>query len=162
VQTNGYVVLKHANALGSASGITEIENGGYIRIDGGAGSGLTISEPITMTGDQALGYGGTLRSNTGSNIWAGKITSNGARLRCESGACFEIVGGVDGSSLVCSAYGNRWIRFSEKPITTGALTSHTGDGGVIIAVASTRSRRSTPAATSCASMCRTPGRPPAH
>ena len=135
LQTNGYIVIKHANALGSVSGITEIENGGYIRIDGPVGGGFTIPEPITMTGDEALGWGGTLRSYSGSNIWTGKITSNGARLRCESGACFEIQGGVDGSSLVCSAYGSRWIRFTEKPITAGALTSHTSDGGVIIAVA---------------------------
>jgi len=134
VKTNGYVVIKHANALGSAAGATSIENGGYIRIDGGSG-GLTIPEPITMEGDQALGYGGTLRSNTGSNIWSGKITSYGGRLRCEAGACFEITGGADGSYLVCSAYGNRWIRFTEKPINAGALTSHTGDGGVILAVA---------------------------
>jgi len=133
IQTNGYAVLKHGHALGSTAGITEIENGGYIRIDGPSG-GLVIDEPITMTGDQALNYGGTLRSNTGSNIWTGKITSNGARLRCESGACFEIQGGVDGSSLVCSAYGTRWIRFTEKPISTAQFTSHTGDGGVIIAV----------------------------
>jgi autotransporter-associated beta strand protein len=135
MQTNGYLVIKHANALGSTNGPTVIEDGGYIRIDGGAGSGLTIAEPLTMAGDQSLGWAGTLRSVTGSNIWSGKITSNGARLRCESGACFEIVGGVDGSSLVCSAYGSRWIRFTEKPITASALTSHTGDGGVILAVA---------------------------
>lgn len=135
IKTNACVVVKHANALGSAAGNTVIENGGYIRIDGPTGGGLTIGEPITMTGDEALNWAGTIRSNTGSNILSGKITSNGARLASGSGAWLEVKGGVDGSYLVCSSSGNRGIRFTEKPITTSALTSHSFDGGIIFGVA---------------------------
>lgn len=135
IKTNACLVVKHANALGGTAGNTVIENGGYIRIDGPTGGGLTISEPITMTGDEALGWAGTIRSNTGSNILSGKITSNSARLRCEAGANLEVKGGVDGSALVCTASGNRGILFTEKPITAGSLTCHSYDGGIILAVA---------------------------
>jgi len=135
VKTNACIVVRHANALGGAAGNTVIENGGYIRIDGPTGGGLTVSEPVTMTGDEALAWAGTIRSNTGSNILSGKITSNGARLSCGAGAWLEVKGGVDGSSLVCSSSGNRGILFTEQPIKTGALTSHSYDGGIVFGVA---------------------------
>ncbi len=135
IKTNSCLVVKHANALGGTAGKTVIENGGYIRIDGDAGGGLTLDEPITMTGDEALSWAGTIRSNTGSNILSGRITSNGARLSSGAGAWLEVKGGVDGSSLVCTVSGNRGIRFTEKPITTANLTCHSYDGGIIFGVA---------------------------
>ncbi len=135
VMTNGVAVITHGNALGSAAGTTEVKNGGYLRIDGG--SGITVAEPLSISGDGLPGcsWYGALRSNTGSNIWAGKITANNGRIRAESGSPLEITGGVDGSYLICSALANAWIRFSEKPVTATSVTCHTGGGGVIFAVA---------------------------
>ena len=151
IKTNTCVVVKHGNALGSTAGSTWIENGGYIRIDGGAGSGVTVNETVIMTGDESLAWAGTIRSASGTNTWTGKITANNARLRCETGAGFEIKGGVDGSSLICTAVGNTAIRFSEKPITAGNLTSHTSDGGIIFAVPGS----TFPTFTACGPLLRT-------
>jgi autotransporter-associated beta strand protein len=133
VQTNGYVIIRHANALGSTSGSTDLENGSYLCIEGG--SGITLAEPVTMTGEAALGYQGNLRSNAGTNTLTGKITSNGARLRTNNSGCLEVVGGVDGAGLTCTAVAGTYIRFTEKPITTSAFTCHTYGGAVILAVA---------------------------
>jgi autotransporter-associated beta strand protein len=135
ISSNSYAVIAHGNALGSTSGATEVKDGAYLRIDGG--SGITVSEPITIAGDGFPGcsWYGALRSNTGSNIWSGHITANGGRLRAEVGSPLEVTGGVDGSYVICSAMVNAWIRFSEKPITATSVTCHTGGGGVIFAVA---------------------------
>ncbi len=151
IKTNTCVVVKHNAALGSAAGKTVIENGGYIRIDGGAGSGVTINETVVMTGDESVSWAGTIRSASGTNTWTGKITANNARLRCETGAGFEIKGGVDGSSLICAAVGRTAIRFSEKPITAGNLTSHTSDGGIVFAVPGS----TFPTFTACGPLLRT-------
>jgi len=135
VMTNGVAVITHGHALGSATGATEVKNGGYLRVDGG--SGITVAEPLSIAGDGLPGcsWYGALRSNTGSNIWTGKITANNGRIRAEAGSPLEVTGGVDGSYLICAAMANAWIRFSEKPVTASSVTCHTGGGGVIFAVA---------------------------
>jgi len=135
VMTNGVAVITQGQALGSATGATEVKNGGYLRVDGG--SGITVAEPLSISGDGLPGcsWYGALRSNTGSNIWTGKITANNGRIRAEVGSPLEVTGGVDGSYLICAAMANAWIRFSEKPVTATSVTCHTGGGGVIFAVA---------------------------
>ena len=129
VKTNGYLIIRHANALGSTSGFTDLEDGGYLCIEGG----LTVAEPITMTGEASLGYQGNLRSNAGSNIWSGKVTANNARIRSNAGS-IGVVGGVDGSLLTCTAVAGTYIRFSEKPIASSSFTCHTYGGPVILAI----------------------------
>lgn len=133
VETDGYVVISHGNALGSAQGTTRIEDGGYIRIDGGS-TGITVPEPLWMTGDAAVYWRGTLRSNTGSNTWSGKITSYTARIRAEAGSMLEVTGGVDGQGVICSSYAPGYIRFSENPLTGSSLIVNTREGGIILAV----------------------------
>ncbi len=133
VQTNGYLIIRHANALGSTTGFTDLEDGGYLCIEGGLG--LTVAEPITMTGEASLGYQGNLRSNAGTNTLTGRITANGARLRTNSSGCLEVTGGVNGYGLTCTAVAGTYIRFTEKPITASSFTCHTYGGSVILAVA---------------------------
>ncbi len=130
IETN-YAIIRHSQALGSAEANTVIQNGAYLVAEGG----LSLAEPINMTGDAALLYSGTLRSNAGTNTLTGKLTSNGARLRTNGNGCWEITGGVDGAGFVCTAVSGSYIRFSEKPITTSSFTCHTYGGSVILAVA---------------------------
>ncbi len=130
--TNGYVVIAHGNALGSANGATEIPAGSYLRIDGG--SGITVAEPLTMAGDAVIGYAGTLRNSTGSNIWSGKITANGARIRCEANTTLEITGGVDGTGFTGAPISGGTLRFSQKPVTAATLDCNCPGGNLILSV----------------------------
>jgi len=132
IETN-YAIIRHAHALGSTNANTVINDGAYLCIEGGRG--ITLAEPITMTGDSALGYQGNLRSNDGTNILSGRITSNSARLRTNNKGCLEIVGGVNGAAVTCTAVADTYIRFTETPITASGFTCHTYGGSVILAVA---------------------------
>lgn len=130
IETN-YAIIRHPQALGSATANTVIQNGAYLVVEGG----LSLAEPISMTGDAALLWAGTLRSNSGTNTLTAKLSSNGARLRTNGNGCWEITGGVDGGGFVCTAQPGTYIRFSENPITTSSFTCHTYGGSVILAVA---------------------------
>ena len=130
--TNGYVVIAHGNALGSTNGATEVQAGSYLRIDGG--SGITVAETLTMAGDAIIDYAGTLRNNTGSNIWSGKITANGARFRCEANTTLEITGGVDGTGFTGSPVTGGTLRFSQRPITAATVDCNCPGGNFILSV----------------------------
>jgi autotransporter-associated beta strand protein len=130
IETN-YAIIRHANALGSTNANTVINNGAYLVVEGG----ITLAEPIRMTGEAVLGWQGTLRSNAGTNTLTAKLTANDARLRTNNNGCWEVTGGVDGSYFVCTAVSGTSIRFTEKPITTSSFTCHTYGGSVILAVA---------------------------
>jgi autotransporter-associated beta strand protein len=130
--TTGCVVIAHNSALGSTNGATEIQAGSYMRIDGG--SGITVAEALTMAGDAIIGYAGTLRNNTGSNTWSGKITANGARIRCEAGTTLEITGGVDGTGFTGAPVSGGTLRFSQKPVTAASLDCNCPGGNVILSV----------------------------
>lgn len=130
IETN-YAIIRHARALGTADANTVIKDGAYLVAEGG----LTLDEPINMTGEASLNYQGTLRSNAGTNTLTAKLTSNGARLRTNNNGCWEVTGGVDGGGFTCTAVSGTYIRFTEKPITTSGFTCHTYGGSVILAVA---------------------------
>jgi autotransporter-associated beta strand protein len=129
VKTNGVLRISSATALGSTNGAAVIENGGYMEVTGG----VVVEEPLTINGDAAVGYAGVLRSNGGSNVWSGRITSTGSRVRCNSGS-LDVVGGVTGAQLVLGANGGAVIRFSEKPISASSVTAHSAGGGILLAV----------------------------
>lgn len=129
VKTSGVIRISSATALGSTNGATVVENGGYMEVTGG----VVIEEPLTISGDAAVGYGGTLRSNGGSNVWSGVITTTGSRVRCNSGS-LDVVGGVTGAQLVLGANGGTVIRFSGKPISAASVTAHSSGGGILLAV----------------------------
>lgn len=130
IETN-YAIIRHSRALGTAEANTVIKDGAYLVAEGG----LTLDEPINMTGDAALGYQGTLRSNAGTNTLTAKLSSNGARLRTNNNGCWEVTGGVNGGGFTCTAVSGTYIRFAEKPIATSGFTCHTYGGSVILAVA---------------------------
>ena len=125
VRTGGVLRISHANALGSTNGFTSIENGGWLELSGG----ITVREPITLAGDAALGYAGTVRSTSGNNIWSGPITFNGARVRVSAGN-LDIVGGCSGSGGVFGTSAGTVLRISNLPINFGAgtLSAHLSSG----------------------------------
>lgn len=132
VKTGGVVRISHANALGSPSGATSVENGAWLELSGG----LTVAEPIILTGDAALGYAGTLRNTGGSNVWTAPITCNGARLKVNGGS-LDLLGGISGSGCVLGANGGLWIRVSALPLNigTGTFYAHNSGGTIILDVA---------------------------
>ncbi len=137
VKTSGVLRISHSNALGSTNGATVVENGGWLELSGG----INTAEPITIVGETALNYAGTIRNTGGSNTWSGLITSGtgiGSRIRVFGGS-LDIVGGVTGAMnayFVVGADSGTYLRISGKPITLGvnSMVSHTGGGAIILAV----------------------------
>ena len=137
VKTSGVLRISHSNALGSTNGATVVENGGWLELSGG----INTAEPITIVGETALNYAGTIRNTGGSNTWSGLITSGtgiGSRIRVFGGS-LDIVGGVTGAVnayFVVGADSGTYLRISGKPITLGvnSMVSHTGGGAIILAV----------------------------
>ncbi len=137
VKTSGVLRISHSNALGSTNGATVVENGGWLELSGG----INTAEPVTIVGETALNYAGTIRNTGGSNTWSGLITSGtgiGSRIRVFGGS-LDILGGVTGAVgayFVVSADSGTFLRFSGKPITLGgnSMVSHAGGGATILAV----------------------------
>jgi autotransporter-associated beta strand protein len=132
VRTGGVLRISHPNALGTADGATSVENGGWLEVSGG----VTVAEPITLAGDAALGYAGTLRSTADSNVWSGPITFNGARVRATGGS-LDVTGGCTGPGGVMGANGGTFLRVSGLPVLfgTGTFYGHGGGGTTILDVA---------------------------
>jgi len=132
VQTGGVLRISHDRALGSADGATSVENGGWLEVSGG----VTVAEPLTIAGDAALGYAGTLRSTGGSNVWTAPITYNGARIRVTSGS-LDLTGGLYGPGGVFGADAGTVLRVSNAPASfgTGTVYMHLGGGTLVFAVA---------------------------
>ncbi len=130
VRTGGVLRVTHANALGSTLAATSIENGGWLEVSGG----IAVAEPLTLNGDVALGYAGTLRNTGGSNVWSGPVTLNGARIRVTGGS-LDVVGGISGGGALCADSGKS-LRISTAPINfgTGGLYAHSGGGMLILNV----------------------------
>jgi len=111
---NGLITISHANALGSTNGGT-IGNGGWIQMNGG----ITVAEPVTLSGDASTSWAGGLRTAGGSNVWSGKITSSAlnSRIQCNGGS-LDIIGGIEGGQMCLGGSGGTYLRVSEKPINT--------------------------------------------
>lgn len=74
----GYLVVRHANALGSAVGGTTVASGATLQLENGGGGDVNIaSEAVSITGDGVGGARGALASWTGNNTWGGSVTMTG-------------------------------------------------------------------------------------
>jgi autotransporter-associated beta strand protein len=136
VQTGGIARIKSNWALGSTNGLTRIENGAWLEVSGG----VTVEEPIEISGDAASQYAGALRATGGSNTWSGSITvpaGTGSRIGATGPDTFlDIAGGLylnGGMALQNAAP----VRFVNKPIVANpwwnGIYFH-GGGLTIVAV----------------------------
>lgn len=113
--TAGSIGITHSNALGTSAGATTVANGATLNIMTG---GLTIPEPITITGSGNVG-GGALRNFTGASIWGGDITVSGsAELNSDSGQFLTVTGHLAGAATA--------LQLNGKIIFANATNSYTG------------------------------------
>ena len=124
IAAGGAIRISNDHALGSTDGITVIEDGGWIEVSGG----VTVVEPLQMSGDVSTGYGGVLRSTGGDNVWSGPIVfpTGNSRIRTSNGSTIEITGGIIGNGLVLAANAGA-ITISTTPLTltpTATINSH--------------------------------------
>ncbi len=133
VRTGGVVRITHSSALGSTAAGTTIEKGAYMELSGN----IAVAEPLTMSGDAILGYGGTLRSTGGTNTWSGLITigNDSARVRAYNGSLFYVSGGVTGNlGFVANPDFGCRICFTNNPISIGgqSFNGHGDQAGIVI------------------------------
>ncbi|MDZ7620428.1 MAG: autotransporter-associated beta strand repeat-containing protein [Patescibacteria group bacterium] len=124
VQGGGVLTIINAEALGSTSTGTTVVSGSQLRLEGG----LTFApEPLTISGS---GYGGvstteqrgSLRSNSGNNVWTGPITVSSSVWISSAGGTtgsITLTGGITGSSASLRLdQGTQTV--STNPINLGA------------------------------------------
>ncbi|MCS7304664.1 MAG: autotransporter-associated beta strand repeat-containing protein, partial [Thermoguttaceae bacterium] len=114
--SQGVLRITTASALGaSGSGQgTTVADGAALEVSGN----LTVSEPITLTGNGPGGKGALYSTGT-SATWDGPITLSGLRGRIgvATNGTFTISGGISGSSIASFGGGaNGTIEVTTKPI----------------------------------------------
>ncbi len=129
VKTGGIVRISNATALGSTNGMTIVENGAWLEVSGG----INVAEAIKLSGDQASGYSGALRSTGGSNMWSGAITQGSmTRIGVTSGS-LDIAGGVTGlQGLALQNIGGSTLRFATKPVALSSATLYAHGNSLVI------------------------------
>lgn len=114
----GTLTIANASALGGAAAGTTVANGARLQIQGG----ITVAEPISITGGGTDGWSGALKSISGTNTLSGPITVNGySRIAIATNGLFNLTGGVTGSGgpSFCG-WGGGTIAVSGQPISVGA------------------------------------------
>jgi autotransporter-associated beta strand protein len=115
----GSLTVSHPDALG-ASGSTQgtvVANAARVQVQGG----ITVAEPISITGHGSDGYSGVLKSTSGTNTWSGRITVNGySRISIGHSGVFNLTGGITGGGIpsFCGWSGGT-INVSNQSINVG-------------------------------------------
>jgi autotransporter-associated beta strand protein len=132
-RTGGLVRITHPSALGSTAGGTTIERGTWMELSGG----ITVAEPLVMSGEQVLSWNSPLRSISGTNTWTGPISTGteDASISANYGSSFCAAGGI------ASSYGFRFrpaaggrIIITNLPALIGSygVQVHGGVGGTLV------------------------------
>ncbi len=117
VSSGGVLRVTHNNALGSTNGNTVIKNGAWLEVSGD----VTVPEPLTLNGDAAVGYAGTLRSTGGTNVWHGAVSQGTlSRVTVLSGGSLALTGGVSGPNIYLSPEANACLAVAEMPLKVGS------------------------------------------
>ena len=128
VASGGVLRVTHNNALGSTNGNTTVSNGAWLEVSGD----VAVPEPLTLNGDAAVGYAGTLRSTGGTNSWSGAVSlATLARVRVLSGGSFALTGGVTGPNIYLSPEAESLLSISGLPLTVGAGKVYAHGQGVV-------------------------------
>ncbi|MDA3923625.1 MAG: autotransporter-associated beta strand repeat-containing protein, partial [Kiritimatiellae bacterium] len=114
VLTNSTLKLQNGFGLGSTNEGTVVENGGWIELSGG----VTVDEPLTISGDKATSYQGALRNTGGVNKWNGPISIIGSRIKATSGT-IVIMGGITGPGAILAADGAGTVIITNQPVDIG-------------------------------------------
>jgi autotransporter-associated beta strand protein len=115
----GAFSLAHGSALGSPADGTTVANGATVNLLGG----ITVPEPLTLTGRGNVG-GGALRSfSGGTNTSTGDITLTGTSvtIRAETGAPLVLSGVISGSTPTGLTFGG-----GDGTITVGGNSTFSG------------------------------------
>jgi len=127
VKTNGALLVQHNQALGSTNGATVVENGGWMEVSGG----VTVDEPITLSGDSSTSFAGVLRNTDGDNVWQGHITTTFSRIKVYKGS-LVVKGGITGPGVVLASQPNATLIISNQPVNVGYSTVYAHSGGTKI------------------------------
>jgi autotransporter-associated beta strand protein len=118
----GYLVARHANALGSAADGTIVASGATLQFENNV---AIAGEGVTITGTGVGGNRGALASWSGNNSWGGSVTVAGnSTLLVQSGSL--AVNGIIGGGAT------NLTKFGGGTLTIGGTASNTHSGTTII------------------------------
>ena len=124
VLTNSSLKLQNGFGLGNTNGGTVVENGGWIELNGG----VTVDEPIMISGDKSTSYQGVLRITGGNNVWRGHINTTFSRIKILNGS-LTVSGGISGSGAILASMPGSSLIISNQPINIGSSIVYAHSGG---------------------------------
>ena len=128
VSSGGVLRVTHNNALGSTNGNTIIRNGAWLEVSGD----VTVPETITLNGDAAIGYAGTLRSTGGTNVWSGAVSQGIlSRVTVLSGGSLALTGGVTGPNIYLSPEADASLAVAGLPLKVGSGKVYAHGQGIV-------------------------------
>ena len=128
VTSGGVVRVAHNNALGSTSGGTTVNNGAWLEVSGN----VTVPEPLTLNGDAAVGYAGTLRSTGGTNTWSGAVTlATLSRVSVLAGSSLALTGGVTAPNIYLSPDRDACLAVAGQPLKVGSGKVYVHGPGIV-------------------------------
>ena len=133
--TQGELIVRHNNALGSTVGRTEVngQSGGYITFQ----NSVTVADSLTILDNRPVN-GSTLQSNSGQNRLTGAITFPGAVRWNVTGSSLIVTGGVTGTNTYFVLNGDAagTYVFNNGSLNLGNTGTfyHDGNSNAILAV----------------------------
>ena len=122
----GFLVVRHANSLGSPVDGTVVASGATLQLENAGGGDVNIAnEAVTISGAGMNGNRGALASWTGNNTWGGSVTMADHSAMFVQSANLSVNGVVSGSGLSLAKIGDGQLTF-------GGLVSNTYDGATIV------------------------------
>ena len=125
----GSLRVQNSSVLGTLDGVTSVENGASLILDG---NGLSVAERLdTLVGMGVSGLG-ALRNLANNNTWSGAINlagDAGVEISSDSGT-LTISGGVTGTAIPLYVDGAGNINFTTAPIATNAGTLIKNGAGI--------------------------------
>ncbi len=131
VVTNGNLLVRHGNALGSTNGLTSVANNGWVEVEGA----VSVPETLLLEGDNASGM---LRSSAGTNVWSGMVTQSApSRVSVETGR-LTLSGGIAGSTKVnLVAAGGAELVLTSNPVKLGTSGTVSASGAGTVTLGAT-------------------------
>jgi autotransporter-associated beta strand protein len=119
---SGFLVVRHANSLGSSVDGTVVASGATLQLENAGGGDVNIAnEAVTISGAGVDGNRGALASWTGNNTWGGSVTMVDHSAMFVQSANLSVNGVVSGSGLSLAKIGGGQLTF-------GGSVSNTYDG----------------------------------
>src|SRR5206468_514761 len=105
------IIITNGGALGSTVGRTVVNSGGELELNNLSG-GITVAEPISISGNGSASNDGAITVFHGNNTWSGDVTLAAAARIATPGGNLTITGNIGGGGSLTKTGANTTLILS--------------------------------------------------